>query len=69
MKVSPLINTPLQRGDATSRGGENRFNGFPGGGETIKMVLSCTMAFNTPLKQGVNESGLFSNLTTANLSG
>jgi hypothetical protein len=53
----PLINTPLQRSAETSVESKNRFNGFGRDVETVETVLGHLPPLNTPLKQGVNESG------------
>ena len=36
----------------------NRFNSFPGGGQTVETVGRSFAASCTPLKRGVNENGL-----------
>ena len=51
-----LINTPLQRGEVGRWGGENRFNGFPAGAETVETVSVAGETVCTPLKRGVNEN-------------
>jgi hydrogenase maturation protein HypF len=56
MFAADLINTPLQRGDQRAGSGENRFNGFRGGGKTVETVLASAPSEFTPLKRGVNEN-------------
>jgi hypothetical protein len=51
-----FINTPLQRGARKGKGCENRFNGFLSPTETVKTVSIHSVAGNTLLKQGVNET-------------
>ena len=63
MLHSPLINTPLQRGDGTGEGNPNRVSGFHAitevrpGQETAEAVHLATGPAATPLKRGVNERG------------
>ena len=52
---TPLINTPLQRGDRRTHNDGNRFNGFSGGLETAEAVDDTHSPANTPLKRGANE--------------
>jgi hypothetical protein len=49
-----LINTPLQRGVAEHRSGQNRFNGFLAQGKTVETVPDPAPPSHTLLKQGVN---------------
>jgi len=53
-----LINTLLQRGVMRPWMTSNRFNGFGASGQTVETVASSFAAFDTPLKQGVNEMRL-----------
>ena len=55
-KQTPLINTPLQRGDLRPSEGRNRFNGFVTLWKTVETVSRSAPAPFTPLKRGVNES-------------
>ena len=55
--TSVLINTPLQRGGGWPGRGRNRFNGFDIVPETVETVPSFRRPPDTPLKQGVNETG------------
>jgi hypothetical protein len=56
MNETFLINTPLQRGAATTNGSQNRFNGFSRGMKTVETVSACRLTPGTQLKQGVNET-------------
>src|SRR5713101_5276431 len=52
---TPLINTPLQRGDRPACAVRNRFNGFDSLRKTVETVPRSPATRNTPLKRGVNE--------------
>jgi iron(III) transport system permease protein len=54
--LSPLINTPLQRGGAAAMVESNRFSGLPTVPDTAKAVPSPSSAADTRLKPGVNET-------------
>ncbi|MGO9586067.1 MAG: hypothetical protein ACLP2Y_07730 [Limisphaerales bacterium] len=62
MNAAPLINTLLQRGDGTTDGRQNRFNGFSRQVETVETVSVRLCAWNTSLKQGVNETWCLNDL-------
>ena len=55
-RTQPLINTPLQRGEAGTDVLTNRFNGFSRVWETVKTITRSRPSSPTPLKRGVNES-------------
>jgi hypothetical protein len=63
MSKTLFINTSLQRGDRTGEECKKRFNGFSRAAETVETVSIHLLFSNTPLKQGVNESGRFNNST------
>jgi hypothetical protein len=67
MNAAPLINTPLQRGDETTNGRQNRFNGFSRRTETVETVSVRLCAWNTSLKQGVNETWRPNDLTDSTI--
>jgi len=55
--ATPLINTPLQRGDSRRCEMRNRFNGFDTTRKTVETVSKSSAFRLTPLKRGVNETG------------
>jgi hypothetical protein len=63
MNTVNLINASLQRGARTDGGCQNRFNGFSRVAETVETFSVHSLPPNTPLKQGVNESGCFNGST------
>jgi hypothetical protein len=54
----PLINTLLQKGGRRRTDAPNRFNGFIMACNMLKQSNLHTVTINTPLKWGVNETGL-----------
>ena len=56
MKLTQVINTPLQRGVGGRRRVFNRFNGFLQWRKTVETVHPFAASSNTPLKRGVNEA-------------
>jgi hypothetical protein len=59
-RYAALINTPFQRGGTRWSEAGNRFNGFPQAGQTVESVRRPFAAVCTPLKRGVDETGLLS---------
>jgi hypothetical protein len=53
--LSPLINTPLQRGVRTTNERLNRYSGLSRARETVETVALAPTPLITPLKRGVNE--------------
>ena len=54
-RSSFLINPPLQRGIERLGSVGNRFNGFPGVGETVETVSRLHRTLPPPLKRGGHE--------------